>query len=340
MFEHKGWVESQLRTVGVSVVPWHYIADDDLGSLMSLLKEGPLVLRVNRSAGGVGLNLLRRFDELTTRWPAHDDGFLSVAPHFEPSIPLNVSACIFSDGTVTLHAPSLQLIGIPCCTGRIFGYCGNDFARVRDLDTSILKDLEVMTITIGQWLYRLGYLGAFGIDALVYKGKVLLTEVNPRFQGSTSIATRLAAGLDRPDIVTDHMAAFLGLEASPGNHLTDLAQAQKPIAQVIVYNTNPYPLQLSSSTIPDQWEPSLELLPEPGVKVLPNGVLFKLVLDRAVTQDGYTLEPEVQNTVKMLTASLFVQAPRLLGSTVRKSTNIRKTTETKRNTATPHPLEP
>ena len=314
MFEHKSWVESQLRTMGVRVIPWRHVADEDWDSIQGLLKEGPVVLRANRSAGGMGLSILKAFDDLAVRWPAHGDGFLCVGPHLDPSIPLNVSACIFSDGTVTLHAPSLQLIGIPSCTTRMLGYCGNDFARIRELDSSVLEELEAMSVTVGRWLYRMGYLGAFGIDALVYDDRVYLSEVNPRFQGSTSIATRISADLGLPDVITDHIAAFLGLEATPGHHLTDLARSQRPMAQVFVYNINPYPLELNPNISVQQGESTLDLLPAPGVKVLPNAILFRLVADRAVTRDGYTLESEVENTVETLATSLFVPAPLLSGA--------------------------
>ena len=95
------------------------------------------------------------------------DGFLAASRYLDPHIPLNINACVFQDGTVTLHGPSVQLIGIPDLTRRTFGYCGNDFGAIRHLDPRFVKEFEKMVLKVGGWLWSQGYLGAFGVDALV-----------------------------------------------------------------------------------------------------------------------------------------------------------------------------
>ena len=109
--------------------------------------------------------------------------FIAAAPYLVPNIPLNVNACVFSDSLVSLHSPSFQLIGLPGFTSRTFGYCGNDFAQVRELEGNVLDQLEHIVLESGKWLAGKGYVGAFGVDALLCKGQVYLTEINPRFQG-------------------------------------------------------------------------------------------------------------------------------------------------------------
>ena len=194
-FEHKPWIETQLAELGVPVIPWRYFADDDLSLIREAAEVGPIVLRTNRSDGGAGLTLVEDPSQLQEEWPIHTEGFLAAAPFLNPSIPLNVNACVFPGGEVSLHAPSLQLIGIPGCTNRRFGYCGNDFATAAELDRT-LDDLEHIVVTSGRWMGRQGYLGAFGVDAIVHEDKVYLVEVNPRFQG---LRVRRSLGArDRP----------------------------------------------------------------------------------------------------------------------------------------------
>ena len=86
---------------------------------------------------------------------------------------MNVDGCIFRDGTIHIRHPSLQLIGIPSCTNRSFGYCGNDFAFAvaNVLGEKGLSELETITQHTGEWLYTQGYIGAFGVDAMLYDKK-------------------------------------------------------------------------------------------------------------------------------------------------------------------------
>jgi hypothetical protein len=229
-----------------------------------------------------------------------------VAPYFDPNIALNINACVFPDGNVTLHAPSVQLIGIACCTSRRFGYCGNDFARIRHLERGILDSLEVIALRVGKWLHSKGYLGAFGVDAMVHEGQVYLTEVNPRFQGSSAVAARLAAGMDLPDIFNDHMAAFLGLDAPQPTHVRDLAREQDSVAQIVCYNSRPIPVVRRSSESLDEDPLKPELLPAPELEVEPEGTLFKVVVEGPVTRDGHSLLGGYLGSLESLVSKLFM----------------------------------
>src|SRR5205085_7226763 len=117
--------------------------------------------------------------------PRHEDELMAVAPYMAKAVPLNVGACAFADGAVSVHAPSVQLIGLPECTEQRFGYCGNDFGAVAALERAGLDTLDTMVRSAGRWLVERGYRGAFGLDALIDGPDVLLTEINPRFQGSS-----------------------------------------------------------------------------------------------------------------------------------------------------------
>jgi hypothetical protein len=308
-FEHKPWVETELRKHGIRVIPWKYFDDEDQLGLEESLEAGPVVLRANRTDGGAGLTLVRDEGELAVDRPMHYDGFLAAAPLLSPVIPLNVNACVFRTGTVVLHAPSLQLVGVRVCTERPFGYCGNDFAAVRDLDPVILDSFENIAMKVGKWLAREGYVGVFGIDALIYDGKIFLAEINARFQGSSPVAAQLADHIGHTNLFVDHLSAFLNVEPETSMPLRDQARELPPTSQVVVYNRSPMPVRRRVDIRAEGDETHCKLLPNHKVDIDTEGLLFKLVVPASVTSDGATLCASIESEVRRLTSQMFGAGP-------------------------------
>ena len=285
-FEHKVWVETELRKRGIRTVPWSYYSGSDTVRLREALRLGPLVVRANLSSGGTGLLLTRTPDEVD-RFAARDpDGFFAASPYLEGAIPLNVNACVFRGGQVSLHGPSVQLIGVPELTSRYFGYCGNDFTRIRELDAATLMELEQEVAEAGRWLSSMGYWGAFGLDALVHDGRVMVSEINARFQGSSEISALLDSELDRSDVYLEHMAAHLGLTPLPGWSLSDIAEQQSGVAQLIFHNRGERATFGSASMWRVPEGANVELQPGPGVCVDQGAIVCRIVAKESVTQDG------------------------------------------------------
>lgn len=288
-FEHKPWVERELRRIGVPTVPWRYYEPADLAHAERLLPPAGVVVRASRSSGGRGLALvtdgttLRHVAASLSREP------VAIAPFLDGAVPLNVNACVYRDGSVTLHAPSVQLIGVPECTTRPFGYCGNDFARVGDIDPRLLPQLEGITRQTGRWLAAMGYVGAFGIDALWHKGRVLFSELNPRFQGSSLASARLDAHLGRRNLYVSHMCAFLGIPPPPPGPLAALAEEAPPLSQIIAHNRDAAPVhpRRPRGRSPEAWR----MEPDEGVRVEPGAVMARLFVEGSVTRDGRSLLP-------------------------------------------------
>lgn len=306
VFEHKPWAERELHRAGVRVVPWRYLNDDDLEPLAEALKRGPQLVRSARSSGGVGFVAARTLEDIPSTWRTGGRTLLSYAPCLVPNVPLNVSGVVFPDGSVTLHAPSVQLIGIPSCTNRPLGYCGNDYARVRDLDPSTLDDLEAIATAVGRWLHRAGYLGTFGVDAIAHDGNVHFSEVNPRFQGTSALSAWLAAQLDLPDLYSEHIAAFIGMEAPRMPRLLEQACAQARLAQVLCYNRAAGNVSLRDGADPPQ---EARLLPDRHVTVAPEGALFRVVLPGPVTEDGSAIDPQAARLVASCAAQFTLALP-------------------------------
>jgi len=215
-----------------------YIADIDQVDAEKYFEKGPVMLRRSRTTGGVGLVRVDDPDELSELWPREPEAFVSVAPFIDGGISLNVGAVVWDNG-VTVHPASVQLIGVPGLTNRPFGYCGNDFAAVADLDPVLLDQMEHSTRSIGAWLGGFGYRGAFGVDFLVSGGEPLFTEINPRFQGSTHASCRLSVDHDESCLVLEHVAAFLELEAPTSVPLRLQAARYDPLSHVVVHNGGP-----------------------------------------------------------------------------------------------------
>ncbi len=315
-FEHKPWVETELKARGVPTIPWQYFSSSDHDVMLERMGTRASVLRANYSDGGIGLTLSDRSNGDGV--PDHTGGFLAMAPLLEPSVPLNVSACVFRDGSVSVRHPSVQLIGISSCTTRRFGYCGNDFAAAHEvLGRSGLERLQVMAERTGLWMREHGYVGAFGLDALLHEDEVYLTEINPRFQGSSAAAVTIARQLDWPDVYLDHFAAALGLPMPTAIPLHEqaLAQAQPGhrLSQVVCYNTGPSRRVREDAIVPDLEHGDIKGAPEPGVTVRPNGMLFKVFVHDRVTTNGDSIPPGLVEDIARLTGMLYEEAPAATG---------------------------
>jgi hypothetical protein len=291
-FDYKPWVETQLRPFlqerDVRAIEWKYVPDADLESIRKTAKSYPIVLRSSKTSGGSGLTVAHTPEEVPVNSRPHADGLVAVSRFLAPSTSLNVGACVFPSGELSLHAPSVQLVGVPSCTSRPFGYCGNDFASVRDLDTAVLDQFQILTEVVGAWLHRHGYVGAFGVDGLVHQGNVYFVELNPRFQGSSSLSAELDRDIDRSDIFLEHVAAFLGLPAAAPVQFVDLISEQAPAAQVVSRNATGAPVvvgEVPAAPAPAQ----LRQYPKSGYQVAPEAMLGQLVFPGSVTSDGTSL---------------------------------------------------
>lgn len=237
-FEHKPWVETAVAELDLPRIPWIYVADEEQLRTRSLIHQGPVMLRRSRTSGGEGIVRVNTASELSAQWPHVDEAFVSVAPYLDDGIPVNVGATVWHDG-VTVHYPSVQLIGIEGCVTRPFGYCGNDFGLIRDFEAETIDAIEYSVKSIGTWLRSQGYLGTFGVDYLVRDGQPLFTEVNPRFQGSTYLSSQLSVERDEPGLPLEHLAAMLGASAPSDQPLRERVRDVPDLAHLVVHWTGP-----------------------------------------------------------------------------------------------------
>ena len=309
-FEHKPWVESELRKIGIPVIPWRYFATEDRIQLEEQVAAlGTVVLRTNRSDGGAGLTVISGRKEACAQIPQTKDGFFAAAPYLSAHIPLNINACIFRDGGVTLHPASLQLIGIKECSRRRFGYCGNDFSAIKELEGTVIAKLEAVTMMTARWLYSQGYLGAFGLDALVHNEEVLLAEINPRFQGSSLLSARLDKSLERPDIFLCHLASYMYQPTPPFISLIDLVRHQDECSQILLHNNGERSYRASFDYFSANGL-EIELCPARGISIHPDATIARAIVRGRVTQDGRGIDRSFLESIKSYLDPIYENADR------------------------------
>lgn len=314
-FDHKPWVETQLQSCGIRTIPWDYYSDYEWDQIRERAATGPLVLRASYSDGGTGLRLITAGSTLPTAPPRVQDRLIAVSRYLNPNVPLNVSGCVWPSGRVTLHAPSAQLIGFRELTQNIFGYCGNDFSSLTSLlSDSEIDQLEQISLAAGTWLHSAGYRGAFGVDAVLYRGQILLTEVNPRFQGCSATGAEVSKSLGLTDVYLDHLGAFLGIE--PGAERPSLREMAREQAHPSIAKSH---ITCYASDGPMRLKPDAGLRDMPGahIKGVPSearlllaedSMLFKLVIDGPALVSNTpnpSLEPSVRNQVVSLKSRMF-----------------------------------
>jgi hypothetical protein len=308
-FEHKPWVESTVRQMGIPSIPWTYVADEDQMETVRRLADGPLVFRRSRSSGGAGLVRIGSATEIQLLWPEQDEAFVSVAPYIPDGVPVNVSGVVWHDG-VTLHGASVQLIGVQGLTSRPFGYCGNDFGAAKDLNPGVLVHMEEATVRIGRWLYSCGYSGAFGVDFLIDDDRALFMEVNPRLQGVSHLACQSAAIAGNSCVLLEHLAANLGIGCGDeGLPLTEQVASAPEVAHLVIHAPDPGPPEFSGEDLKFavmEWPlvQRIDVVCPRGVWPEPGATIGRITVRDRVTDSGFELRPTWANRLTNLRAGV------------------------------------
>lgn len=307
-FEHKPWLESAVARLDIPRLDWRYVSDEDKSVAQRELALGPIVVRRSRSSGGVGIHRVDDPGRLERLWPRVDEAFVSVARFVDNTVPVNIGAVIWDDG-LTLHYPSVQLIGVPSLTRRPFGYCGNDFGKARDLGADTLRQIEESTHIIGRWMHNLGYRGAFGIDFLVKDGVPLFTEVNPRFQGSSHLSSLISREAGESCIMLDHLAALLHLSCPTRPGLADVTTNCPDRAHLVMHSGDHRTLGLEGIDAADEMSrvPGYlfsDVLVSPRLSAEPGSAVGRFTLARQVTSTGFEISDDLATSVQHATENM------------------------------------
>jgi len=129
--------------------------------------------------------------------------------------------------------------------------CGNDWTCI--WDESVRRQYMQSIVHIGQRIYKLfGYTGIFGVDYIVStdlnsnEKHLYITEINPRWQGTTLYQTYNAILADRVPLELLHHIVKLG-DSKIKNKLTSLVGAQNIYNEYSISQSGCFYLKLNST---------------------------------------------------------------------------------------------
>lgn len=148
------------------------------------------IAQESRGSGGSGTVWISSAGDLAAAGERFGDTLVWAAPEAGP-LSLNINAIALSS-SATAGYPSVQLAGLMELGAEPGAYAGNDYTSTSTLSHEIVEDVRAQTERIGAWLGSLGYRGLYGLDFVVDTGtcRCYAVDLNPRWQGSTALATQ------------------------------------------------------------------------------------------------------------------------------------------------------
>ena len=255
---------------------------------------GPFVMQAPRGVRGSGTALIKTEHDFRTAIERLTEGDVWVAP-YASDLSLNINAFVM-DSTTAVSYPSVQLVGLSMVNARPGGYCGNDFSSTALLPSGIVEDAFQQAERVGAWLGTLGYRGIFGLD-LVFSagtGRLYAVDLNPRWQGSTSLEIQAMLLKGRIPLAAAEMAYQAGvLNESEITPLLD--EFRKPIegAQMLLYAAGPDIGRMPGLLKPGVYRTGNELEFARSALELSEGIdLDEFLLTNSIPRPGTAIEPQ------------------------------------------------
>ena len=112
---------------------------------------------------------------------------------------------------VFLGGLSLQITGIPECTSSPASTVGNDWTATQNLSGEKLREIESISVKIGNLMYQKGFKGLFGIDFIIEEdtNSIYVIEINARQPASISLYTHIQEEKKEIPLKLFHIAEFL-----------------------------------------------------------------------------------------------------------------------------------
>ena len=211
-FENKAWIEDLLSSEKIPIIKWTYFGANDVNKIILYFNQyNQIVVRNYFSTGGKGIYIVRSKDELMEKIELKSGMFVSLSPLYTPSYSINISTVGFKNGQVSIHFPSLQIIGNKDYVDGSLQYCGNDYGAFSNVPAQIQDKIIKYSIRVTKKLIQYGYRGTLGIDYVVHNDIVYFAEINPRFQGSSRVGANIEESLELDDMYIAHIASFFNL---------------------------------------------------------------------------------------------------------------------------------
>ena len=190
-----------------------------LGAEISLEKlkkifagKNEFIIQSSLSSGGYGTYILNSKTVDYINMQVDKLQIYSVTPFFRNAIPINIH-CVIYEEEIQLYPMSLQIIKEQ---NNNLIYRGCDFIVVTSFSQEIYETIKLYSNKICQKMQSCGYLGVCGIDFMIINNEVYFSEVNARFQYSTSI---LNLGLLQNNFLSVNQATINAFERGKSHSL-------------------------------------------------------------------------------------------------------------------------
>lgn len=138
------------------------------------------VIQKNYSGGGTGTYLINDKNEAETINKLNDKELYLVSPYYYPNQSLSCHIMIDKEKVIVLPI-SKQMIS---SKNNNLEYVGNKYIDYKsDISKKIIKGAK----NLGHELQMIGYRGVCGFDFIIHKERLMLIEINPRYQGSSYV---------------------------------------------------------------------------------------------------------------------------------------------------------
>lgn len=199
----------------------------------------PFVLQESLAQSGAGTHIIRGEADLNIVRSSLPDAPVWAVP-YAGKLSLNINAMAMGNGVIAGY-PSVQLVGLSMVGARpLFGYCGNDYTCTAKLPQEMVTMAQDQAQRVGGWLSSLGFRGIFGLDFVADRdaGRLFAVDLNPRWQGSTSLETQAMLRAGRIPLAAAELAYVTGsLDESEILRLRDDFMAPIVGSQIYLYYT-------------------------------------------------------------------------------------------------------
>lgn len=161
------------------------------------------VIQKSVSGGGAGTYLINSDNWSRINDILENDDVYLVSPYYEKNISLSCHLLI-DDKQVVVFPISEQLLNYE---KNKISYCGN---RYLDISSKLSNDIKKMATTVGNRLMSIDYRGICGLDFILTDNKLMLIEINPRYQGSSYIINAELRNSDLPSLFFLNKMCFSG----------------------------------------------------------------------------------------------------------------------------------
>ncbi|PIU42816.1 MAG: hypothetical protein CO034_01415 [Parcubacteria group bacterium CG_4_9_14_0_2_um_filter_35_11] len=213
-------------------------------SFLKLQKEFdlPFVLQHPRRGGGKGTFFVKDKEDFQRAIESikEDPPKEIIVAKFINGPSPSITGCVTKFGILSTR-PQYQICDIPILYSRPAGsglFCGHDWSAA-DFSKSILLQAKEIVEKVGDYLKKSGYRGIFGIDFMEdrQKGKLYVTECNPRLLGSLPTLTMAELKKEIPPIIAFHILEYLEIPYDINiKRILKILWQKREGAQMILHN--------------------------------------------------------------------------------------------------------